>query len=255
MSGSPQSAPAAPAARPAGSVWVILPTYNERENLGLIVPRVRAALPEATILVVDDGSPDGTGRLADEMASADPNLRVLHRTALEGLARAYAAGFAVALEGGAEAVVQMDADGSHDPAALPRFLEALRGDADLVLGSRYVRGGRAVDWPLLRRLVSLGGNVYAQAILWLPYRDLTGGFKAWRAATLRAVDPATVTSTGYVFQVELTWRAHKAGARIRELPITFVERRYGQSKMSGGIFFEAARAVLWLRLRSSGSRR
>jgi dolichol-phosphate mannosyltransferase len=234
------------------SVWVILPTYNERENLPLIVPRIRSVLPEATILVVDDGSPDGTGRLADEMATADPNLRVLHRTAKEGLARAYAAGFATALEGGADAVVQMDADGSHDPAAVPAFLDALRDGVDLVLGSRYVRGGGAVGWPFIRWFVSFGGNLYSQAILWLPYRDLTGGFKAWRAATLRAVDPATVTSTGYVFQVELTWRAHRAGARIRELPITFVERSIGQSKMTGGIFFEAARQVLRLRLRKEG---
>jgi dolichol-phosphate mannosyltransferase len=235
-----------------GSIWVVLPTYNERENLGLIVPRIRAALPEATILVVDDGSPDGTGHLADEMAVADPHVRVLHRSAKEGLARAYAAGFTMALEGGAVFVIQMDADGSHDPAALPAFLDALRGGADLILGSRYVRGGRAVDWPLLRRFVSLGGNLYSQAILWLPHRDLTGGFKAWRAETLRAVEPATVTSTGYVFQVELTWRAHRAGARIRELPITFMERRIGQSKMTGGIFFEAARQVLRLRLRKEG---
>jgi dolichol-phosphate mannosyltransferase len=234
------------------SVWVILPTYNERENLPLIVPRIRSAIPEASILVVDDGSPDGTGRLADEMATADPNLRVLHRTAKEGLARAYAAGFTAALEGGADAVVQMDADGSHDPAAAPAFLDALRDGADLVLGSRYVRGGGAVGWPFIRWFVSFGGNLYSQAILWLPYRDLTGGFKAWRAETLRAVDPATVTSTGYVFQVELTWRAHRAGARIRELPITFVERAVGQSKMTGGIFFEAARQVLRLRLRKEG---
>jgi dolichol-phosphate mannosyltransferase len=235
---------------PVESAWVILPTYNERENLGLIVPRIRAALPEATVLIVDDGSPDGTGRLADEMGAADPHVRVLHRSAKKGLARAYAAGFSAALESGPDAIVQMDADGSHDPEAVPAFLDALREGADLVLGSRYVRGGRAVDWPLLRRFMSLGGNLYSQAILWLPYRDLTGGFKAWRAATLRAVDLATVTSTGYVFQVELTWRAHRAGARIRELPITFVERRIGQSKMTGGIFFEAARQVLRLRLRS-----
>jgi dolichol-phosphate mannosyltransferase len=232
------------------SVWVILPTYQERENLGLIVPRIRAALPEATILVVDDESPDGTGRLADEMATADQHVRVLHRSAKQGLARAYVAGFATALDDGAGFVVQMDADGSHDPAALPSFLEMLRHDADLILGSRYVRGGGTVDWPLLRRLVSLCGNLYAQAVLWLPYRDLTGGFKAWRAETLRAVEPTTVTSTGYVFQVELTWRAHHAGARIRERPITFVERRLGRSKMTGGIFLEAARQVLRLRLRA-----
>ena len=234
------------------SVWVILPTYDERENLPLIVLRIRVALPTATILVVDDGSPDGTGSLADDMAAADPHLRVLHRTAKEGLARAYAAGFATALEGGADAIVQMDADGSHDPAAVPVFLDALRGDADLVLGSRYVRGGGAVGWPFIRWVVSFGGNLYSQAILWLPYRDLTSGFKAWRAETLRAVDSASVTSSGYVFQVELTWRAHRAGARIVELPITFVERAVGQSKMTGGIFFEAAGQVLRLRLRKGG---
>ncbi len=216
---------------PPATAWVILPTYNERENLGLIVPGIRAALPDATILVVDD-----------------PHLRVLHRTVKEGLAKAYAAGFAAALEGGADLIVQMDADGSHDPSAVPAFLQALEQSADLVLGSRYVRGGRVVDWPLQRRFVSLGGKLYAQAVLWLPYRDLTGGFKAWRAETLRTADPASVTSSGYVFQVELTWRAHRAGSRIRELPITFVERQFGQSKMTGRIFLEAARQVLRLRL-------
>lgn len=234
------------------TVWVVLPTYDERENLGLIVPRIRAALPDATVLVVDDDSPDGTGRLADEMASRDPHVRVLHRAAREGLARAYGAGFAAALHGGAGIVIQMDADGSHDPAVLPSFIEALRQGAGLVLGSRYVHGGRTADWPLLRQFVSRGGNLYAQAVLWLPYRDLTGGFKAWRADVLRAVEPAAVTSSGYVFQVELTWRAHGAGAAIRELPITFVERRLGTSKMSGGIFVEAARQVLRLRFASSG---
>jgi dolichol-phosphate mannosyltransferase len=233
---------------PGPRVWVVLPTYNERENLGLIVPRIRAAVPDATILVVDDGSPDGTGELADRMADTDPRVQVLHRTAKEGLAKAYVAGFAKALEGGAERVVQMDSDGSHDPGVLPRFLRLLDDGADLVLGSRYVRGGKAVDWPFLRRFVSLGGNLYAQAVLWLPYRDLTGGFKAWRADLLRAVEPATIEASGYVFQIEMTWRAHRRGARIREVPITFVERRIGESKMSGGIFFEAARQVLRMRL-------
>jgi dolichol-phosphate mannosyltransferase len=147
----------------------------------------------------------------------------------------------------------MDSDGSHDPDVLPRFLELLRGDADLVLGSRYVRGGRTVDWPWLRRFVSLGGNLYSQVVLWLPYRDLTGGFKAWRADLLRSVEPGTIQASGYVFQVEMTWRAHRAGARIREVPITFVERQIGESKMSGGIFFEAARQVL--RMRLAGRRR
>jgi dolichol-phosphate mannosyltransferase len=231
-----------------GPVWVLVPTYNEHENLALIVPRIRQSLPDATILVIDDGSPDGTGDLADEMARMNARVRVLHRTAKEGLSRAYAAGFAQAIDGGAEVVIQMDADGSHDPAVLPRFLEAIAAGADLVLGSRYVRGGGAVDWPLLRRFVSLGGNLYARAVLWLPYRDLTGGFKAWRAELLKAVDPQTVVASGYVFQIELTWRAHRAGARIRELPITFAERRFGESKMSGSIFFEAAREVLRMRL-------
>jgi dolichol-phosphate mannosyltransferase len=233
---------------PDARVWVVLPTYNERENLRLIVPRIRASLREATILVVDDGSPDGTGALADQMAMTDAHIRVLHRTAKEGLAKAYAAGFGAALEAGAERVIQMDADGSHDPAALPRFLEILDAGADLVLGSRYVRGGRTVDWPLLRQFVSRGGNVYSQVVLGLPYRDLTGGFKAWRADLLRVVEAATIEASGYVFQVEMTWRAHRAGARIRELPITFRERQIGESKMSGGIFFEAAREVLRMRL-------
>lgn len=218
--------------RPPGATWIILPTYDERETLGLIVPRIRAALPEATLLIVDDDSPDGTGELADEMAARDPGVRVLHRSAKDGLARAYAAGFAAAFEAGAGVVVQMDADGSHDPAVLPAFMAALAEGADLVLGSRYLRGG----------------NLYAQAVLWLPYRDLTGGFKAWRADLLRKVEPATVSSTGYVFQIELTWRAHRAGARIREVPITFVERRFGKSKMSGAIFLEAFRQVLLPRL-------
>jgi dolichol-phosphate mannosyltransferase len=233
---------------PDSRVWVVLPTYNERENLGLIVPRIRAAIPDATILVVDDGSPDGTGELADQMAAADPRVRVLHRTAKQGLAKAYAAGFDVVLDGGAQQVIQMDADGSHDPSVLPRFLELLDGGADLVLGSRYVSGGRTVDWPLLRQLVSRGGNLYSQVVLWLPYRDLTGGFKAWRADLLRTVEPATIEASGYVFQVEMTWRAHRAGARIREVPIIFRERQLGVSKMSGGIFFEAAREVMRMRL-------
>jgi dolichol-phosphate mannosyltransferase len=232
----------------SGRPWVVLPTYDERENLALIVPRIRAALPAATVLVVDDASPDGTGAMAAEMAARDSQVQVLHRAAKRGLAPAYAAGFRTALDGGASVVVQMDADGSHDPAVLPGFLYELARGADLVLGSRYVPGGGTVDWPLPRRLVSRGGNLYAQLALWLPYHDLTGGFKAWRADLLRRIDPATVRSTGYVFQVELTWRAHRLGARIVELPIIFVERRFGRSKMSGRIFLEAFRQVLRLRL-------
>ncbi len=231
-------------------VWIVVPTYDERENLASIVSRIRAALPEATLLIVDDNSPDGTGQLADEMAVRDPGIRVVHRATKQGVATAYAAGFDLALGEGAAVVVQMDADGSHDPAALPALVRAIDAGADLVLGSRYVPGGRTIDWPLLRRLVSRGGNLYSQMMLWLPYRDLTGGFKAWRADLLRKVRPDAVTVSGYVVQVELTWRAHRAGARIREVPFTFEERRLGQSKMSGGIFLEAAIQVLRLRLRS-----
>ena len=236
--------------RPANAIWVVLPTYDERENLGSIVPAILAELPEATLLVVDDASPDGTGELADAMAAADPRVRVLHRAGKEGLARAYADGFAAALAGGAGVVVQMDADWSHHPRYLRSLVEAIGGGADLVLGSRYVRGGGTRNWPLRRRLVSRGGNLYAQLVLWLSYRDLTGGFKAWRAGLLRQVEPSSVRISGYVFQVELTHRAHLAGARIRELPILFEERRAGVSKMSGGIFVEAARQVLRLRLRT-----
>jgi dolichol-phosphate mannosyltransferase len=253
-------AEAAPPVPPAGGgTWVVLPTYDEAENLEPIAAAILATLPAATLLVVDDGSPDGTGEIADRLAAADPRVRVLHRSAKAGLGRAYLAGFRVALDGGAERIVQMDADWSHDPAALPDLLApVLAGSADLVIGSRYTRGGRVVDWGLLRRFVSRGGSLFARLVLGLPANDLTGGFKAWRAATLQAVDFAGVHAGGYVFQVEMTYRAHRGGARIREVPITFCDRRVGQSKMSRRIVGEALVVVLQLRwdeLRGRGPRR
>jgi len=247
-------------APPAGTgAWVVLPTYNEAENLAEIAVAILAALPAATLLVVDDGSPDGTGQLADGLAAADPRVRVLHRAAKAGLGRAYLAGFRVALDGGAERVIQMDADWSHDPAATPSLLAPLvAGTADLVIGSRYTPGGQVVDWGIFRRFVSRGGSLFARVVLGLPASDLTGGFKAWRAETLAAVDFAGVHAGGYVFQVEMTYRAQRGGARIREVPITFRDRRVGQSKMSRRIIVEALVVVLQLRwdeLRGHGLRR
>jgi dolichol-phosphate mannosyltransferase len=248
------------AAAPAGSgAWVVLPTYNEAESFRDITAAILAALPAATLLVVDDGSPDGTGELADELAAADPRVRVLHRAAKGGLGRAYLAGFRVALDGGAEWIVQMDADWSHEPASTPGLLAPLEAQAaDLVIGSRYTRGGQVVDWGIARRVVSRGGSLFARIVLGLPASDLTGGFKAWRAATLAEVDFAGIHAGGYVFQVEMTYRAQRRGARVREVPITFRDRRVGQSKMSRRIIVEALVVVLqlrWEELRGRGPRR
>lgn len=251
--------PSHPAARAGSGAWVVLPTYNEADNLPQIALAILAALPAATLLVVDDGSPDGTGQLADGLAAADPRVRVVHRAAKAGLGRAYVAGFRVALDGGADWIVQMDADWSHDPAAAPGLLAPLEaGAADLVIGSRYTSGGRVVDWGIARRVVSRGGSLFARIVLGLPANDLTGGFKAWRAATLAELDLAGIHAGGYVFQVEMTYRAQRRGARVREVPITFRDRRVGQSKMSRRIIGEALVVVLQLRwdeLRGRGPRR
>jgi dolichol-phosphate mannosyltransferase len=240
---------AATTGEPAGpGAWVVLPTYNEAENLRPITAAILAALPAATLLVVDDNSPDGTGRLADDLATGDPRVRVLHRAAKQGLGRAYLDGFASALEGGAKVVIQMDADFSHDPAALPGLVAPIAdGTADLAIGSRYTRGGGVVDWGLGRRIVSRGGSLFARIVLGLGQNDLTGGFKAWRAATLAAVPFDGVHAGGYVFQIEMTFRADRAGARITEVPITFRDRRIGQSKMSRRIIVEALLVVVQLR--------
>ncbi len=234
--------------RAGDGVWVVLPTYNEADNLRPISVAIRSALPAVTLLVVDDDSPDGTGRLADELAAADPRVRVLHRAAKQGIGRAYLDGFVVGLDGGATTIVQMDADFSHDPEALPGLIAPIAaGTADLVLGSRYTAGGGVVDWGLGRRLVSRGGSLFARTVLNLEPHDLTGGFKAWRAATLAAVPFGGVHAGGYVFQIEMTHRASRAGARIVEVPITFRDRQVGRSKMSRRIVFEALLVVVRLR--------
>jgi len=229
-------------------VWVILPTYDEAENIGPMSAAILEALPAATLLVVDDDSPDGTGRLADAIAATDPRVRVRHRALKQGLGRAYLDGFTQALAGGALTIVQMDADFSHDPAVLPALIAPVGDEsADLVIGSRYTRGGAVVDWGLGRRVVSRGGSLFARIVLGLGQNDLTGGFKAWRAATLAAVPFDGVHAGGYVFQIEMTFRADRGGARIREIPITFRDRRVGQSKMSRRIVVEALVVVVQLR--------
>jgi dolichol-phosphate mannosyltransferase len=244
---TPPSAPTEPG--PGEGAWVVLPTYDEAANLPGIAAAILESLPAATLLVVDDSSPDGTGVLADELAARDPRIRVRHRVAKAGLGRAYLDGFAVALEGGAGMVLQMDADWSHDPRMLPALIGPIvAGSADLVIGSRYVRGGRVEDWGLARRFVSRGGSLFARVVLGLAPHDLTGGFKAWRAATLAAIPRDGIHSGGYVFQIEMTLRASRAGARIAEVPITFRDRRVGRSKMSRRIILEALVVVLRLRL-------
>ncbi len=246
------------AARPAGSapqradqVWVILPTYNEAENVERIVSRVRDQLSthgvRFRVLVVDDASPDGTGQLADRLADADDRVRVLHRAGKEGLAAAYLAGFSLALANGADIVVQMDCDGSHDPAVIPRMLRSLNDGADVVVGSRYVAGG-CTDWSAARRLLSRLGSAYARAILRVPVRDLTGGFKAFRSSVLASLGLSELHCRGFGFQIETTYRALRAGFQVSEIPIRFVDRRVGTSKMSWRIALEAFRAVPRLRI-------
>jgi dolichol-phosphate mannosyltransferase len=227
------------------SIVVVLPTYNERENLEGMIQRLRRSVPDAGLLIVDDGSPDGTGELGRELAASDPMVHVLQRTAKEGLGAAYLAGFAWALEHDADVVVECDADGSHQPEELPRLLAELP-DHDLVVGSRWVRGGRIVNWPLSRRLLSRGGSLYARTLLRLHERDVTGGYRVFRADALRAIGLGRVDSLGYCFQIELLWRAERTGLRVIEVPITFVERVHGVSKMTGNIAVEAmARVTVW----------
>jgi dolichol-phosphate mannosyltransferase len=235
----------------ADRACVVLPTYDERENLPAIVPNILAAAPELDVLVVDDDSPDGTGSVADDLSAREPRVRVLHRPRKEGLGRAYLAGFDVALRAGYGRILEMDADFSHEPERLPALLAASR-DADLVLGSRYVPGGGTKNWGLGRRVLSRGGSLYARAILGVGVRDLTGGFKCFRREVLERIDLPTVTSAGYAFQIELTWRAVRAGFRVVELPIVFSDRRVGQSKMSRSIVLEALWKV-WL-IRAAGWR-
>ena len=224
---------------------VVIPTFNERDTLPTIIERVRASVPAADILVVDDNSPDGTGSVADGLAQADPQIHVMHRLGKEGLGAAYLAGFAWALQHDYGVIVEMDADGSHQPEQLPDLLAALE-DADLVLGSRWIRGGGTKNWSRAREMLSRGGNRYTRVLLGMPVHDATGGFRAFRAQTLRQLDLHEVASQGYCFQVDLAWRAAQRGLRIVEVPITFVERTAGESKMSQRIVAEALwRVTVW----------
>jgi dolichol-phosphate mannosyltransferase len=226
-------------------ILVIIPTYNESENIERIVGRTRTAVPAAHVLIADDNSPDGTGKLADALAAADDHVHVMHRIGKEGLGAAYLAGFEWGLSHDYDVLVEMDADGSHQPEQLPRLLEAL-ADADLVLGSRWVAGGSVVNWQKSREVLSRGGNLWTRIALGIPLKDATGGFRAFRRATLLGLGLDNVASAGYCFQVDLAWRALKAGFRVVEVPITFVEREYGDSKMSQRIVIEALlRTTAW----------
>jgi dolichol-phosphate mannosyltransferase len=234
---------------PAPDVWVILPTYNEAENLERIVAAVLEQLPESRrVLIVDDNSPDGTGEIADRLAEVDRSIAVLHRQRKEGLGPAYLAGFRVALDGGAQRIIEMDADFSHDPSYLPQLIEATER-ADLAIGSRYVPGGGITDWGPMRRFISRGGSAYARVALGLPIKDLTGGFKCFRRIVLETIDLDTIEARGYAFQVETTYRAIKAGLRVAEVPIVFKDRADGTSKMSKAIVAEAMWRVPAMRFR------
>lgn len=241
-----------------GRILVVVPTYNERDNVPLIVGRIRKSVPEAHILIADDNSPDGTGHIADGIATVDDHVHVMHRLGKAGLGAAYLAGFEWALAHEFDVIVEMDADGSHRPEQLPLLLDALR-DADLVLGSRWVPGGTVKNWPKSREILSRGGNWYTRHALAIPLRDATGGYRAFRASTLRAIDLHEVGSAGYIFQVDMAYRAIQHGLRVREVPIEFSEREIGTSKMSGNIVREALwRVTVWgarERMRKAGRRR
>ena len=228
-----------------GRVVIVMPTYNERQNLEIIAGRIREAVPDADLLVVDDNSPDGTGDLADKLAEVDPHVQVMHRTEKAGLGRAYVAGFTWALESGYDLIVEMDADGSHRPEDLPRLL-ATSAQADAVIGSRYVPGGTVVNWPKSREFLSRGANIYNRIMLGIRIKDATGGFRVYRAGTLRKIDLNGIDSAGYCFQIDMTLRVLQAGLDITEVPITFVERELGASKMSKAVIVEAfTRVAQW----------
>lgn len=228
-----------------GKVLVVIPTYNERDNLPLIIAGVRAAAPEVHILVADDNSPDGTGKVADGLAGSDQHVKVLHRATKAGLGAAYLEAFQWAKNHNFDVVVEMDADGSHSPTDLVKILAAL-AYSDVVLGSRWIKGGRVVNWPKSREMLSRGGNIYTRLWLGIPLRDATGGFRAYRMSALNSLDMTNVESQGYCFQVDMAWRAVRAGLRVTEVPITFLEREIGESKMSQAIVKEALwRVTYW----------
>lgn len=230
-------------------VVICMPTYNEKDNIRNIIGAIFDVVPEVHILVIDDNSPDGTGRIADELAADDERVRVLHRTEKAGLGPAYIAGFRWALEHGYDRILEMDADFSHQPKYLPDMIATL-DDHDVVIGSRYVAGGGTENWGLVRRLISRGGGIYARTILGVDIQDLTAGFIGWRREVLERIDLDGVEASGYVFQIEMKYRAHKAGFRIREIPITFPDRTVGESKMSPDIALEAVTRVWKIRLKN-----
>jgi dolichol-phosphate mannosyltransferase len=234
------------AASATGRVLIVMPTYNERQNLEIMAGRIRESTPDADLLVVDDNSPDGTGDLADKLAEADQHVHVMHRTEKAGLGKAYIAGFTWALDHDYDVVVEMDADGSHRPEDLPRLLAAVNAGADGVIGSRWVPGGSVVNWPKKREALSRCANIYTRVMIGFNIKDATGGYRAYRASTLRAIDLSNVESTGYSFQVDITVRIIRAGLKIVEVPITFVERERGVSKMDSAIIREAfVRVFQW----------
>ncbi len=238
--------PAGNDSAPSARTLVIIPTYNERDNIGRIVERLHAALPRTDVLIVDDGSPDGTGAIADGLAEADNRIHVMHRTEKNGLGAAYIAGFRWGLDRDYTVLVEMDADGSHAPEQLHLLLERIDAGADLVLGSRYVPGGTVVNWPWHREVLSRGGNIYSQLALGVKVNDITGGYRAYRRTVLETLDLDAIASHGYCFQVDLAWRTLQAGFTVAEVPITFTEREIGESKMSGNIVQEALlRVTLW----------
>nr|WP_108872032.1 polyprenol monophosphomannose synthase [Tessaracoccus timonensis] len=229
-----------------GRVLVIIPTYNESQNIESVTTRLRDAVPDAHVLIADDNSPDGTGDIADRLAANDDHVHVMHRQGKQGLGAAYLAGFHWGLDEGYDVLVQHDADGSHQPEELPRLLEAIADGADMVKGSRWVPGGSVVNWPASRKFISKGGSLWTRLWLGIPVKDATGGFNAFRASTLRGLNLDEVASAGYCFQIDMVWRALKHGFKVVEVPITFVERELGDSKMSRNIVIEALiRTTLW----------
>lgn len=237
--------------RPMPQSLIVVPTYNERDNVREVAERFLAALPGTELLFVDDNSPDGTGQILDELAAANPRIHVMHRAGKLGLGTAYVEGFGWGLARGYEYLFEMDADGSHDPKYLPTMLALAEDGADVVIGSRYVPGGGTENWGIGRQIISRGGGLYARTVLGLDVRDVTAGFICWRRAALEAIELSTITSNGYSFQIEMKYRAHKKGLRLVETPIVFVDRRVGQSKMSRAIFAEALLKVWALRFRRS----
>lgn len=222
---------------------VVIPTYNEKDTIGAVIRRIHDTEPAMHVLVVDDGSPDGTGDLADEIASRDPRVHVMHRTEKNGLGAAYIAGFGWALDRGYELIIEMDADGSHQPEQLPALIESIETGADLTIGTRWISGGRTVNWPFYRKLISRAGTTYARIMLSSRLHDITSGYRGFRAAALRAIDFDSLNSQGYCFQIEMAWLLERSGYSVREFPITFVERLEGHSKMSSGIVLEALKKV------------